>query len=397
MAGPYPLATLAPTISSSGITAPAYSDILASLIATAQTIFGSDVYLAPDSQDGQLLAIVAKAIDDSNQTLIAIYNGFRPSFAQGTSLSSLVRINGMQRGIATNSTSTGNVVGIAGTVINSGLVQDLNNNQWSLPTQVIIPTGGSISVTVTCTTVGSITAPAGTINTIVNPQYGWQSFVSTVDASPGQPIETDAALRLRQQYSTSMPAQTPLAALKAAMGNISGVTEVAIYENYTDITNSNGLPPHSICVVVQGGNAQLIAQTIGQRKTPGANTFGSTTQLYSDPVTGINYSINFSFLQFTNIGVNVTGHALAGYSSNVAMEIQNAVAGFIDSIPIGSSVQWSRLFPIIYGVVDQATFEITSITVGPLGGPLGTTDVSIAFDHQAHVNNSVTDVVISIS
>ena len=77
----YPLATLACTIGSTGISAPAYSDIVASLQASFQLIYGADSYLGPDSQDGQMLAIYAKAQDDTNQAQIAVYNSFSPARA----------------------------------------------------------------------------------------------------------------------------------------------------------------------------------------------------------------------------------------------------------------------------------------------------------------------------
>ena len=77
----YPLPTLAATLSATGISAPAYTDILLSLQASYGTIFGTDAYIAPDSQDGQLLAVVARAISDCNDMAIAVYNSFAPSTA----------------------------------------------------------------------------------------------------------------------------------------------------------------------------------------------------------------------------------------------------------------------------------------------------------------------------
>ena len=63
----YPLSTLAPTVNAAGISVPSYNDILQSLIAIFQSIYGSDIYVAQDSQDGQWLAALSRAIHDSNQ------------------------------------------------------------------------------------------------------------------------------------------------------------------------------------------------------------------------------------------------------------------------------------------------------------------------------------------
>src|SRR5438270_9403277 len=147
MPGPYPLASLAAKIGPSGITAPSFNDILQSLIATFQSIFGSDIVLTPDTQDGQWLAVIAMAINDANQTMIAIYNGFLPTYAQGAGLSALVKINGIRRIPSTNSTATVTITGTVGTVINNGIVQDANGNLWNLPASVLIPVSGTINVT----------------------------------------------------------------------------------------------------------------------------------------------------------------------------------------------------------------------------------------------------------
>lgn len=49
-----------------------------------QTIYGADVYLEDDSQDGQFLSVQAKAAYDSAALGASVYNSFSPVSAQGT-------------------------------------------------------------------------------------------------------------------------------------------------------------------------------------------------------------------------------------------------------------------------------------------------------------------------
>ena len=107
------LQTLSAVVSSTGITAPALNDILDTLISNFQSIYGVDVYLGPDTQDGQWLGILAQAIYDSNQTAVAVYNQFSPQYAIGAGLSSVVKINGLLREVSTNSTAVVLIVGQA--------------------------------------------------------------------------------------------------------------------------------------------------------------------------------------------------------------------------------------------------------------------------------------------
>lgn len=387
-----PLPTLGPTISATGISAPTYDAILQSLVESVQAIYGSDVYIAPDSQDGQMLAIFAAAINDQNQKIIACYNSFAPQFALGNGLSNLVQINGLERQTASNSTAVGDVVGVAGTVITAGVVADNNGNKWNLPATVVIPDAGTISVTVTAQDVGAIAASAGTINKIQTPTSGWQSFLSSSDAVVGQPVETDAALRKRQAVSTSLPANSPLGGVLSAILALPGVLSARAYENATNSADANGIPARSICLVVEGGDVGQIAQAIGQKKTPGAATYGSTAQDYIDPITDIEYTINFFVLAFQALSVEISLTAVSGYNSNVAAEIQQSVADYINGLGIGQPVQISRVWAPAYlnGAADGLSYEITSLTLDA-----GGVDVVIPFNKAASIDP--TNVVITVN
>lgn len=393
----FPLATLGPTFSPQGISAPSYSDILSSLIASAQIIFGSDAYLSADSQDGQLLALIATAINDVNNATIAVYNSFSPVTAQGVALSSLVKINGLRRLTASFSSAVGNVVGQAGTTITNGQVQDINGNVWNLPASVTIPGGGSISVTLTANDPGILVAPSGTINKIVTPTFGWQSFVSTSDAVPGAIVETDAALRQRQALSTTLPAITPIGALTAALGNLGAVTAVRVYENTTGLVDSNGLPPHSIGAVVRGGVLTDIVNTIGLKKTPGAALAGTTSGTFIDPLTGISYLINYYAQALSPVRVNMTVKAGVGYNANVTAAIQQAVVDYISTLGIGNPVQYSRLFPAAYlnGAEESSTYEITALTSSLTPAAFGTVDIAVPFNAAASIG--VSDVTVTVT
>ena len=237
------------TVNSSGISAPVLSDIITYLQQAYLGIFGSDAYLAPDSQDGQLLAIFAAAINDSNAATIQCYNSYSPSFAQGAGLSSQVKINGLRRLVASNSTVDVQITGTPGTTLNNCLVADNQGNQWSIANGTVIDVSGSNIVLATAVNPGAIPAALGTINTILTPTLGWQTVYNIADATLGNPVETDNILRVRQSVSTEYPALSVPQAVAAAVSNVSGVIQSMLYENPTGTVDSNGVPAHSIAVV----------------------------------------------------------------------------------------------------------------------------------------------------
>jgi uncharacterized phage protein gp47/JayE len=388
----YPLATLAPTVSSTGISAPTYPEILESLKESFRQIFGNDSYLEADSQDGQLIAVFALAIHDSNQTAVAVYNSFRPDGAVGEGLSSVVKINGIARSVSTNSTADVTIIGQAGTVITSGIVTDTNGNRWDLPATVTVPIGGEITVTATAQQQGDISAAANTITGIFTPTRGWQSVTNAAAATPGAPVETDAALRRRQTRAVSLPAQAVLASIYAGVSEVDGVTAVAIYENDTDATDANGIPEHSIALVVEGGTAAAIAAEIAQRKTPGTGTFGDVSVVVEDE-NGVPALIRFSRPTLVTITVEIEIEALSGYVSSTGTALVQAIADYISGLEIGADVYHSRLFCPANSA--GSTYAINSIQISRDSGPVTASNVAIAFDELAACD--VTDIALTVA
>lgn len=386
-----PLPTLSAQITSAGVSAPTYDQIKTSIEESFQAIYGVDIYIAPDSQDGQIIAFLAKAINDSNNAIVAAYNSFRPSGAQGAGLSSAAKLIGQKRKAGTFSTAVGNVVGVNGTVVTGGVVTDNNGNKWDLPATVTIPGAGFLSVTITSQEPGAFAQPAGSITGIATPTFGWQSFVSTADSIPGQAVESDAAMRRRQTTASGLPNITPLGGIQAALEALDGVTRVRIYENATNAVDANGVPARSIAVVIEGGDVLEIATTIGQKKTPGVATFGSDSQNYTDPNTTIVYTINFKLLSYQAVSVAITVQALDGWSSAVAAAIQQSVADYITGRAIGEDVQYLRLMGPAYlsGASGNDTYEITVLTVDA-----GVVDVVIPYNKAAICDPS--NVVITV-
>lgn len=337
--------TLAAKITADGISSPTYEDILVALQNAVFGIYGSDVYLGNDSQDGQLLAVVAQAIYDNNQLAIAVYNSYSPVSAQGVGLSQQVKINGIRRLISSNSQVDVDIVGANGTPIINGIVGDDQSlgTQWALPALVTIPGGGTITVTATCTEPGAIAASANSITKILTPTAGWQTVNNASAATPGAPVETDSKLRQRQAVSTALPALSVKDAILGALLNLIGVGRAYVYENDTGAPDANGIPAHSLSAVIQGGDAQTIANTIALYKTPGTGTYGTTGETVVDPA-GISSMINFYQLTIVQIFALVLVTPLTGYVSTTATAIEQALAQWFNTLAIGEDSYLGRLY-----------------------------------------------------
>jgi uncharacterized phage protein gp47/JayE len=368
-------------IDDSGISAPLYTDILSWVQDQYRAIYGVDIDLDPDTQDGQFLAILSLGFKQINDSAIATYNAYSPTFAQGTGLSSVVKINGIKRLVPSSSSVVVKLIGQDGTIVTNGLVSDnLNlNSQWLLPATVTIPNTGEIQVTAVSTTPGSVFANIGTITRILNPQPGWQSVTNLSAAIPGAPVESDAALRRRQAISTAGPAQSVRSGIEGAIANVIGVIRVKVYENDSNVTDSDGIPSHSISPVVEGGDIGQVANSIALRKTPGTSTYGTTSQLVTD-ARGLPSTINFFELALVPITITINLVALPGYSAAIGQLIVTQVMDFINSLPIGYDSYLSKLEAVTQLVgTDGLTYQITSVLQSRIGSPAAA-DIVIAFN-----------------
>jgi uncharacterized phage protein gp47/JayE len=342
MPGPYPLPYLGVTVDETGASAPPFVDILESFNAKARSLFGSDIYIEPDSQDGQQLGIFSKAIDDNNKQTIATYQAYSPEGAIGANLSSLVKLNGLRRLRPTNSQADLLLVGTNGTQVINGLVGD-GTNTWVLPSLVIIPESGQVLATAVCAVQGAVAAPAGTITDILTSTPGWQTVTNPTASTVGRPVETDAALRVRRAISVAFPSLSVLDGLLAAVAQLEGVKRLAGYENKENVVDANGIPAKSIAVVVDGGSAASIAGVIARKKTPGTGTFGSTAIQTTDRY-GVPSLIGYFPLTTVKMSIQIQVKPLYGWVSSTLNLIEVSVQEFINEMAIGEWSYLHRLF-----------------------------------------------------
>jgi len=390
---PFPITT----IDANGVSVPLFEDVLNYLSDQYKAIYGTDVNLDPDTQDGQWVGVVASVLHDTNQTIAATYLSYSPTYAVGAGLSSVVKINGIRRQRASVSTVAVLLVGQAGTFINNGAVGDnlSLNTVWALPAEVTIPPVGQILVTATCTDLGSITANVGTLTQILTPTPGWQTVTNPYAAVVGQPVETDAQLRRRQTQSTANPSQTVVLGIQGAIEDLPTVQRVMVYENPTGANDANGIPPYSMAAVVEGGDVQEVAQAIALRKTPGSPTYGTTSVIVYD-TRGIPAQINFFELTLVPITVNIAIKALAGFTGAIEQAMINQVTEFLSTLPIGYDSYYSKLVAATQlPEPDGLTYDVTSVQQARGTLPLAAADVLLYFIEAAYCDSTLVTVTVS--
>lgn len=389
------MAYSAPYIDETGLHVPAYDDIRDQLINKFKGIYGQDIYLENDSQDYQMISAFALMLYDTNNLLVAIYNNRGPQTAVGSGLDGVIKLNGIQRKAASYSTCPLTISGTVGTRIEHGIAQDENGERWLLPAEVIITSGGEVEVSATAEKIGAITALPNTITGIVTPTKGWLSVTNQYAAVVGEPVETNAELRSRQTISTMLVAKTPLDGTNGAILNVTNVTRARLYENDTNAVDSNTLPPHSICAVVEGGSDEDIAEAIFIRKTPGCYTYGDTEVNVVDDA-GVSNIIRFFRPIYKYIDVAISVRPLEGYTSAKTTEIEDFVDAYLTKLSIGEDVLISSIYGAALkavGSLDKPIYAVVSVTCAYDGETLAANDLPIAFNEVSETGTiTVTEV-----
>ena len=383
------MAYFKPYIDASGYHYPTYNDIRDDMIDHFRQIYGQDIYLGNDSQDYQMISIFALKIYDTFQAVELDYNNRSPKTAIGTALDGLVKINGLTRKKASYSTVQVTLTGDAGTQVVRGVVRDSNDVQWALPYVVNIGNAGTVTITATCKKIGAVGAPAGSVTGIVTPTKGWVSVTNKEQAVLGRPVETDKQLRARQTISVANPSQAVMESTKGAIAAVSGVTRYSVLENDTNITDSHGIPGHSISAIVEGGADAEIAKAIYLRKSPGCGTYG-TTAINVFNAENVATKIKFFRPAYVKIDVRIRVKKLTGYTKEVEAAIINYVKYYLSILAIGQSVYLSSIWAVAARAIadiTNPTFSVVEVKLGIAGSNPTVANIPISFNQVAQYNS----------
>jgi len=384
-----------PVIDEDGLTLPMFVEVQTWLQTAFREIYGQDIYIEADSQDGQLIGILSKAFHDAYSEIGSAYEAFSPSTAQGVGLSRVVKINGIRRKIPTKSSVDLRIVGWAGTQILNGTVVDLIGNTWELPAEVVIPPEAEIIVTALAQTWGEIYAPPHSVILIGTATRGWQSVDNPEASTMGMPVEDDSMLRVRQSISTAIPSKSTFESLVGAVASIEGTNRYRGYENETTGINDYGMPQNSIAIVVEGGDAAEITDVIYRKKSPGTPTWGTSFESVIDAA-GIAHKIYYSRPVQVPVYISIQIVPQPRYTESKALAIRTAVSDWVNAHLIGERLSVAEI-NCPARLNDDPTFRIDPGTMVARKGltpeePLAEADVVVDFDER--VTCTVDDVIL---
>lgn len=275
------------TLDENGLQIKSFNEVKEDLTTGFRNIYGNDINVDSNSPDGQLINILAQAVIDLLELIQQVYNSFDPDLAIGTTLDERVALNNIKRKGGTYSYTNIDVTTTASCTLN-GLntvdaenaftVSDNQGNQWVLAATQTPAAAGTYTYSFRAKEIGAVESLPNTITTIVTSVVGVSGVNNPAGlTNKGEDQETDAELKARRKESIGIASQGYREALKAALLNTEDVTYAEVYENKGNTTDADGIPGHSIWVIVQGGTDANVAQAIYDKRNGGCGMKGSTT------------------------------------------------------------------------------------------------------------------------
>ena len=254
-------------------------------------IYGDGVTFESDSPDGQMINIFAQGKRDILEFAMNIYNSFDPDQAVGITLNERCALNGVIRKSATYTvlqivvTTKPNtditLIGLdtAREPSQAFTVSDtIGNSFYLIETRELITNNEEASNTLTfrAVNIGRVDVAINTVTNIVTPVTGVKSVNNPyTETIIGEDEESDEELRIRRAKAVGYTIAGSREVMQASLRDLEGVSEVQIFENNTDTTDSDGIPSHSIWVIIDGGEEDKIAACIYLRLNQGCGMKGS--------------------------------------------------------------------------------------------------------------------------
>lgn len=137
-------------------------------------------------------------------------------------------------------------------------------------------------VSTTAEDTGRISGVAGTVTTVNSPIPGWEGVVNLVDATPGRDRSNDTQYRVIHERTLNNKAVATPRGVVDEILLLDGVVDARWFENLTTSTDAYGRPPGRWEIVVEGGDTQIIAETIWLNHTTGTGSWGLELVIVQD-------------------------------------------------------------------------------------------------------------------
>lgn len=384
------------TVDATGLTIKTVQEIVTDFETKQRSDIDPNIVTAPEEPLGQINGIVANSQREVWDLAQVAYNAFNPDAAEGFLLDAVSALTGTVRLRPTYSRVLCQCSLDNGTMLvpdqDFAHVDGQPQTRFTPIAEFTADADDNFFVEFVSEDLGPVVANAGTLTVIATPKTGWNSINNPEDATLGRNEETDTELRLRREERLSATGSGTPDAIRSAVLGVTGVDFCKVFENVTDDTDADGVPPHSFEVLVYDAIADAadddaIAQAIWDNKPAGIRSYGTESGTAVD-LAGDDHVISFSRAAAIEIWIDVT------VTSDVTIDEDALAEHIVTELETnrkpGDDVIYNR---VICAVIDfPDVIDVTSLAIGTSDPPGSTDNISIGTRSIALFDTSRIDI-----
>ena len=362
-------------------------DILSEYQSLFKTIFG-DINTDPSTPQGQIitsltqidLATISYLENLANAFFFGgsgdfldkwAWNLYRVTRKQGTPSSVLIKITGRPN-----------------TDISSDFIISDGSENYIIETPTRIGENGEVIAKFNNIAINDFVAKANTITQIVTNVDGVERVNNENNATQAIFRETDAELFNRCLYFGSTATNASFRSILANVAQVKGVNRIAGAENVANqnkIINGVELTPHSICIVVDGGEAQEIAEAIQKSRATGCDMVGDIEiPLYIDKQKYI-----YRFYRPKTVAIQAKVTVSQSNSGLIRADFEKitkeALANFINSLDIAKTITQPLLSNALIKIVGS-DFNIDDLQFSKKSESLAYSPINLKLNEIATIS-----------
>ena len=390
--------------------------ILASMMADAKDRFGEDL------NENELAVIrlfydpVAERQAQSQRDMADVLSSTQLRYAEGGALDLFCEQLGLTRqparvatGVATFSRET--AASTDYTIPRGTNIQTDSNDPYSFTTtEAKTLLAGNVSVDAPIAAVeGGVDSNVGpnSISTFSSSVTGIESVTNPTSTTGGKERELDEEFRERTKKELGAGSRASQPALVRAVRRVPDVESVSIFANDQSASGTvDGLNPHEVELVVEGGDTYEVADMLLETKAAGDVLVGGVhgTEISENVVldNGQSKAIKFSNPEQIKLYIDVDVSTSDRYDGDDA--VRDSIVSYVGGVFTTGNKEGGRISvsdDVIYGEIEYAirdvpgVFDVNSLTVGVSANPTGTANITIQ-DYQLATADAV-DGSISIT
>ncbi len=277
----------------------------------------------------------------------------------------------------------------------TGTTRGINIIDGGVTWRFLGPGTGYVDVVARATVTGPVVAVAGDIVNIDTPTGGWQGVINLLDATVGTNAMTNAQLRVLREQELARPGTSPKNAIRTALLDVPGVTSCTVFSNVGDVTDGNGIPPHSVLAMVKGGADQDIWDALLDNVADGIRTFGAVIGTSTDDE-GTPQTMAFSrvteILIYVSVALVVDPNK---FPADGAAQIALAIATNGNARDDGTDVTSAWVLAQVFTVAGVLNFDTSLPRIGTAPSPSSTATIAITQFQRAVFDTSRTVVTVT--